>query len=159
MSDGSEPSDDEVIRERRFRMEGGIDLANFLEGDAQEESTVEPEAPNESEHEEEVDDIAMGEVFDPFADEPQPGDVQRDGTVILPPEVDTITEFATTGEKRLHWGLMVSMIVVYSAVGFILGTYDGIPPILGMFSLLGLALFGFWLGAVSYTHLTLPTKA
>ncbi len=146
MSDGSEPSDDEVIRERRFRMEGGIDLANFLEGDAQEESTVEPEAPNESEHEGEVDDVAMGEVFDPFADGPQPGDVQRDGTVILPPEMDTITEFATTGEKRLHWGLMVSMIVVYSAVGFILGTYDGIPPILGMLSLLGLALFGFWLG-------------
>ncbi|MCH2358381.1 MAG: hypothetical protein MK235_02565 [Candidatus Poseidoniales archaeon] len=146
MSDGSEPSEDEVIRERKFRLQGGIDLSSFLGDDGLDEATVEPVAPSEPEQQEKVEDVAMGEVYDPFADGPRPGDVQRDGTVRLPPEMDTITEFATTGEKRLHWGLMVSMIVVYSAVGFILGTYDGIPPLVGMFSLLGLALFGFWLG-------------
>nr|MCS5526923.1 hypothetical protein [Candidatus Poseidoniales archaeon] len=98
MEDEPAEEDDSVIRKRAFDMGGGLDLSNFLNDDAVEESKQlalpEPEQP-----EKEVVDEAMGDMFDPFADGPQPGDVQRDGTVHLPPEMDSITELATTGEK------------------------------------------------------------
>ena len=48
MSDGSEPSEDEVIRERKFRLQGGIDLASFLGDDGLDEATEEPVAPPET---------------------------------------------------------------------------------------------------------------
>ena len=143
MEDEPADEDDSVIRKRAFDMSGGLDLSNFLDEGAVEESKqlvlTEPEQPDK-----EVVDEAMGDMFDPFADGPQPGDVQRDGTVHLPPDTDSITELATTGEKRLHWGIMVGMIVVYSLVGWLVGTT--LDPIVGLLGLLGLAIIGFVLG-------------
>ena len=136
--------DDAVIRKRAFEMGGGLDLSGFLDDTAIEEAKQTSQPQLEQPKKTDVDE-AMGEIFDPFADGPQPGDVQRDGTVHLPPEMDTITELATTGEKRLHWGIMVSMIVVYSVVGWLVGTTLDNPAI-GLFSLLALSILGFILG-------------
>lgn len=143
MGDESADEDDSVIRKRAFDMGGGLDLSNFLSEGAVEESKqlvlTQPEQP-----EKEVVDEAMGDIFDPFSDDPQPGDVQRDGTVHLPAEMDSITELATTGEKRLHWGIMVGMILVYSVVGWLVGTT--LDPTIALIGLLGLATLGFVLG-------------
>jgi|GEM_PF-59657 hypothetical protein len=147
MGDGKEPEDDEVIRKRSFDMGGGLDLSGFLDADAVNEANEErqvraalPEPSSDSE----VEDVAMGDMFDPFATGPQPGEVERDGSVRLPSDMDSVTEIATTGEKRLHWGIMVGMIVVYSLVGWLIGTT--LDPVVGLFGLLGLALLGFYLG-------------
>ena len=141
---GVQPSDedDSVIRKREFEMGGGLDISGFLNEDAIEEANQ--AALPEPKQEETAKDEAMGDLFDPFATGPQPGDVKRDGTVQLPPEMDSITELATTGEKRLHWGIMVSMILVYSIVGWLVGTT--LPPLVGLIGLLGLAFVGFVLG-------------
>ena len=141
---GVQPTDedDSVIRKREFEMGGGLDLSSFLNEDAIEDSnqTLLPEPKGE----ESVKDEAIGDLFDPFSTAPQLGEVKRDGTVELPPEMDSITELATTGEKRLHWGIMVSMILVYSIVGWLVGTT--LPPLVGLIGLLGLAFIGFVLG-------------
>jgi len=143
MGDESADEDDSVIRKRAFDMGGGLDLSNFLNEDIVEEKKQLP-SPKTEQPEKEVVDEAMGDIFDPFADGPQPGDVQRDGTIHSPPETDSITELATTGEKRLHWGIMVGMILVYSLVGWLVGTT--LDPIIGLIGLLGLATLGFVLG-------------
>ena len=147
MADGEESKDDKVIRKRSFDMGGGMDLSGFLDADAVDEANETREvraalpAPTT---ETEVEDVAMGDMFDPFATGPQPGDVERDGSIRLPPDMDTVTEIATTGEKRLHWGIMVGMIVVYSLVGWLVGTT--LDPLIGLFGLIGLAALGFFLG-------------
>ena len=135
--------DDSVIRKRAFDMGGGLDLSNFLDEEAIEEVNTAALPEPKTETKQPVDE-AMGEMFNPFSETSQPGDIQRDGTVLSSPEIDTITELATTGEKRLHWGIMVSMILVYSVVGWLIGTT--MPPIIGLFGLLGLAILGFVLG-------------
>ncbi|MDP7312746.1 MAG: hypothetical protein QF831_04860, partial [Candidatus Thalassarchaeaceae archaeon] len=142
---GVQPSDedDSVIRKREFDMSGGLDLSNFLNEDTIDEAN-QAALPEPEEQDEEAKDEAIGDLFDPFATGAQPGEVRRDGTVHLPPEMDSITELATTGEKRLHWGIMISMILVYSIVGWLIGTT--MPPIVGLFGLLGLAFIGFVLG-------------
>ena len=123
-------------------MGGGIDLSNFIDSDAVEEANQVPALPSPT-NDEPVDE-AMGDVFDPFSDRPEAGAIQRDGTVLNTPESDSITELATTGEKRLHWGIMVSMILVYSVVGWMVGTI--LPPMVGLFGLLALSVLGFVLG-------------
>lgn len=142
---GVQPTDedDSVIRKREFDMSGGLDISGFLNQDAIDEANR-AALPEPQEQDEPEKDEAMGDLFDPFATGSQPGEVRRDGTVHLPPEMDSITELATTGEKRLHWGIMISMILVYSIVGWLIGTT--LPPIVGLFGLLGLALIGFVLG-------------
>jgi hypothetical protein len=145
MQMGVQPTDedDSVIRKREFDMSGGLDLSSFLNEDAIDEVN-QAVLPEPKEQDEVVKDEAMGDLFDPFATGSHPGEVRRDGTVHLPPEMDSITELATTGEKRLHWGIMISMILVYSIVGWLIGTT--MPPIVGLFGLLGLAFIGFVLG-------------
>ncbi|MDP6742031.1 MAG: hypothetical protein QF544_03085 [Candidatus Thalassarchaeaceae archaeon] len=142
---GVQPTDedDSVIRKREFDMSGGLDLSSFLNEDAIDEAN-QAALPEPKEQDDEAKDEAMGDLFDPFATGSHPGEVRRDGTVHLPPEMDSITELASTGEKRLHWGIMISMILVYSIVGWLIGTT--MPPIVGLFGLLGLAFIGFVLG-------------
>lgn len=135
--------DDEVIRRRTFDMAGGLDLSNFLSEEAISEAKTPALPAPEVESKQPVDE-AMGEMFDPFSTAPKQGEVRRDGTVVMPPETDSVTELAMVGEKRLHWGIMVSMIVVYSVVGWLVGTT--LPPAVGFFGLLALAALGFILG-------------
>lgn len=147
---------DRVLDERSFKMGGGVDLDAFLgapdlaagkrpalPGASPTDATAgeAPALPLETE-----EDLAVGAVFDPFEKDagPQPGDILPDGTVHLSPEMDTVTEIAVEGERRLHWGLMVTMILVYSLIGWLVAT--ALTPMLATAGLLGLALIGFVLG-------------
>lgn len=75
-------------------------------------------------------DQAVGELINPFSN------------TISENEGDQ--NLAVEGEKRLHFGLMISMVVVWSAIGAVVGLV--LPPIIAGFGLLTMAVFGLWLG-------------
>ncbi len=162
--EGQSPSrKDRVIDDKTFQMGGGIDFSGFIdeetlskvpkpvrEGSSPTDATI-PALPEKdlllplSNHLHEIDE-AVGEIFDPFDEGsgPKAGDVLRDGTVMTPPEIDTVTEIAVEGEKRLHWGIMVAMIFVYSLIGYVVAT--ALSPMLAASGLVILATLGFLLG-------------
>jgi len=135
-------AEDEILSKRNFDKDSGVNLDKFLI--SSDEIDIDHEENTEIE-EAEVD-VAVGEVAEIFSRGDAPSRIKRDGTVVEPPEIDSVTEYAVEGEKRLHYGLMISMIVVWSAIGTIVGT----SPILShTFSAVGLLLmagFGMWLG-------------
>lgn len=110
--------DDEILSKRKFQKAAGVDLGNFLIGTDSFEDEPEEEAEEPVDESKEVD-VAMGEMAEMFSRGDEPSRINRDGTVNAPPEVDTVTEYAIEGEKRLHLGLMISMVVVWSAIGAI----------------------------------------
>ena len=148
---------DKVIDSRSFQLGGGVDLDAFLSPGALAEAKR-PALPGGSptdatagidsqvSTQNEDGDAAIGEIFDPFERDsgPKPGDVLSDGTVYETPELDTITEAAVQGERRLHWALMVAMIFVYSLIGWVVAT--ALEPYLATAGLLSLAVMGFALG-------------
>ena len=150
---------DRVIGEREFKIGQGIDIGGFMVGDAIEEA-IESDIRDDKVREaaalkaslpEKIDDDAIGNLINPFESQDSdgesrgtPGEILRDGTVAVAAEIDTVTELAVEGEKRLHWSLMITMIVVYSLIGWLVGTI--MPPIVGGIGLLSLAAFGLWLG-------------
>ena len=149
MSEDSNPKDDgvkrdEMIRKKNFSRARGLDISSFMINE--EDSELE----NESEdlEEEIVKDIdkAMGEVAELFSrggdEHKMAGAVQKDGTVIKPPENDSVADMSIHGEKRLGFGLLIAMVFIWSAIGTIVGTV--LAPVVSAI-------------AVSYTHLTLPT--
>ena len=154
--DAPSPAKDRIIDSRNFEMGGGIDLGAFL-SDESLESAKKPVREGSSPTDatagalpeptpsEEIDE-AIGDMFDPFEKDsgPNPGDVLPDGTVYMTPEMDTITEIAVEGERRLHWALMVAMIFVYSLVGWLVAT--ALDPFAATAGLVGLATLGFVLG-------------
>ncbi|MEE2746924.1 MAG: hypothetical protein VX473_00450 [Candidatus Thermoplasmatota archaeon] len=154
--DTQSPSEDRIIDSRAFQLGGGIDLDAFIspEGLADAKRPALPGAsPTDAtageiveESDDEIHDAAIGEIFEVFDQDsgPKPGDILPDGTVYYTPELDTITEVAVQGERRLHWALMVTMIVVYSLIGWIVAT--ALDPLLATVGLIGLATLGFILG-------------
>ena len=117
MEDGK-PADD-ILAKRGFESGAGVNLGDFLKSDIEE---IKPEKETEEPAEIESEDIAVGEVADIFSRGDAPSRINRDGTVDEAPEMDTVTEYAIEGEKRLHLGLMISMVVTWSAIGAIVGT-------------------------------------
>ncbi len=132
---GHDESPDKVIREREFRLPSGIDIGNL---DVSENVDDSKKAQKQ--------DDAIGDLFDPFAepDEDSPGRVSRDGSVSSPPERDIVSQLSTEGEQRVNWILMVSMIVIYSAISIQIGRV--FEAQIGTIILLFLAFFGFGLG-------------
>ena len=106
-------AEDEILSKRNFDKDSGVNLDKFLI--SSDEIDIEHEENTEIE-EAEVD-VAVGEVAEIFSRGDAPSRIKRDGTVVEPPEIDSVTEYAVEGEKRLHYGLMISMIVVWSAIG------------------------------------------
>ncbi|MDG1524843.1 MAG: hypothetical protein P8Q90_02080, partial [Candidatus Thalassarchaeaceae archaeon] len=156
--DDESPSEDRIIDSRAFQMGGGIDLDAFmtpgdlaaakrpaLPGGSPTDATAGMK-PNEDELAVGEIDDAVGEIFEIFDQNsgPKPGDVLSDGTVYETPELDTITEIAVEGERRLHWALMVTMILVYSLIGWLVAT--ALDPVMATAGLIGLATLGFILG-------------
>jgi len=156
--DSESPSEDRIIDSRAFQMGGGIDLNAFmttddlaaakrpaLPGSSPTDATAGVEVGEGATRESESDD-AIGEIFEVFDSEsgPKPGDILADGTVYETPELDTITEMAVEGERRLHWALMVTMILVYSLIGWLVAT--ALEPMVATAGLIGLATLGFILG-------------
>jgi len=141
--DDGHGSKDPVIRARRFKMGGSIDISDLGLDDIAESATQQPsETPTTQA---EVDE-ALGDVFDPFSQSTgmEAGAVQADGSVLTAPEDDVITAMAKEGERRVNWGLMVSMIFVFSALSVVAGT--AFTPIVSLFLLLALAAIGFTFG-------------
>ena len=134
----TEDSNDELIRERAFKISESIELADIIIPiDEQETEDV-----NEIEH---VDE-ALGEIFDPFSqeDENSPGYVNRDGTVNNEPERDLTTNLSQEGERKVNWVLMASMILLFSGVSIVAGI--ALEPFFATILLLFLAIMGFVLG-------------
>ena len=133
--------DDEVIRERSFRISDRIEIGDIIQGTN--EAQVEDESGTEKEKDE-----ALGELFDPFSepDSDSPGVVSSDGSVRSAPDRDVVTEIAVEGERRINWALMVSMILVYSAIGVQIGVV--MDPLPAGVSLVVLAAIGFGLGEI-----------
>ena len=132
---GDDESPDKVIREREFRLPSGIDIGNLDIS----------ENVDDSKKSQKQDD-AIGDVFDPFA-EPDgglPGSANKDGGVTSPPERDLVSQLSEGGEQRINWILMVSMIVIYSAISIQIGRV--FEAQIGTILLLFLAFFGFGLG-------------
>ncbi|MDP6870174.1 MAG: hypothetical protein QGI21_05325 [Candidatus Poseidoniaceae archaeon] len=136
--------EDEILSEDEFKRAAGVNLSNFII-DNPEEKPVEVIEPQSKESEEEIDE-AIGEVANIFTKGDQPSRINRDGTVDDAEEMDTITDYAVHGEKRLHFGMMIAMIVTYSLIGVVAGIV--FPPVAAAISLLALAGLGFWLGEI-----------
>ena len=152
------PSEDRIIDSRAFQMGGGIDLDAFMTPEdlatakrpalpgGSPTDAVAGTSPKDGVNDDRDTDDAIGEIFEVFDSEsgPKPGDILVDGTVYETPELDTITEMAVEGERRLHWALMVTMIFVYSLIGWLVAT--ALEPMLATAGLIGLATLGFVLG-------------
>ena len=130
-------SDDELIRKRAFKISDSIELEDIL---------IQEEAVEKIIHKEEEVDEALGDIFDPFApiDKNSPGNIQEDGTVNNPPEIDIVTDLAREGEKKVNWILMASMILIFSGISIIAGI--ALNPLYATILLVVLALFGLTLG-------------
>ncbi len=133
-------SPDKIIREREFKLPSGINIDSL-------------DVPDEvSEENSEVDsekvDEAIGEIFDPFSQSSEfsPGKVGKDGSVNNPPERDLVSQISIEGEERVNWAIMVSMIVLYSAISIQIGrVFDSV---VGTLLLISLAAVGFGLGEI-----------
>ena len=139
-----EDSDDEILSKRNFEKDSGINLDDFIIKSAFEEE----QAEQIEESEEKELDVAVGEVAEIFSRNDSQSRINRDGTVNEAPEKDSVTEYAMEGEKRLHYGLMISMIVVWSAIGTIVGTSPFLSHTISAAGLLLMAGFGMWLGEI-----------
>ena len=147
----NDDSRDEVLRKRSFSRARGIDISSFMVTDDEPKS----EPVEISQEVSQEPDIAMGEIAEIFSrggnDFDRPGAIQADGTVATAPEMDSVTDLAVYGEKRLGFGLLVAMVFSWSLIGTIVGTV--LDPIFGAIGLTAMAVIGLYLGAVSYTHL------
>lgn len=135
-------SRDEMVRKRTFQRAKGIDINSFMV-DMEEEEPAQPAAAESV-----VEDIAVGEISPLFTsgDEESSGAgaVQSDGTVEKPPEMDSVTDLAVHGEKRLSLGLLVAMVFIWSAIGALVGTV--LPELLSGAGLLFMGILGLYLG-------------
>ncbi len=125
-----EPEEDALLRERAFSKGAGLDLSGFdlrLEEGAT-VSTPEPVI-------EDTTDDAIGSVHSPFR---AAGD-STEGRV-----EDPLTNLAVDGERRLGHGLLVAMVVAYSALATYVGT--SLSPSVAAPGLLVLGLTGLALG-------------
>ena len=134
--------EDDVLRQKEFRRGSGIDLGQFM-----------IQEPDENLDEEQVviekeTDEAVGEVANLFsADGEQSneaGAIKRDGTVEKAAAPDSVTDMAVHGERRLGFGLLAGMILVWSVLGWVVGT--ALPPLLGGPLLIIMGLSGLWAG-------------
>ena len=134
---------DEIVRKRDFQRAKGFDIQSFMVQSEDEES---PEL--ETTEQSDTEDIAVGEIASLFSsgkeDHLAPGAVQTDGTVLHQSEMDSVTDMAVHGEKRLSFGLLIAMVLTWSAIGAIVGTVlPEIPSGLGLFVM---GVFGLYLG-------------
>ena len=151
MSEDSNPKEDgvkrdEMIRKKNFSRARGLDISSFMINDEKGEQ----ESESVDLEEEVVKDIdkAMGEVAELFSrggdEHKMAGAVQKDGTVIKPPENDSVTDMSIHGEKRLGFGLLIAMVFIWSAIGTIVGTV--LAPVVSAIGLILMVVIGLLLG-------------
>ena len=106
-----------------------MDLSGFalnVEEEPSPEEEIQPEPKDV--------DAAIGDVYSPFGS-PSPDDGPSD---------DVVTGLGVKGERRLGQGLLVAMVVAYSALAAYVGT--ALPPVIAAPGLLILGTVGLWLG-------------
>ncbi|MGB2507192.1 MAG: hypothetical protein ACPIFP_05670, partial [Candidatus Poseidoniaceae archaeon] len=105
------PQEDDLLRERAFQRAGGLDLSGFA-------LNVEEDTKPLEDLEEQADapDAAVGDIHSPFGTPPS----------LEGPADDVVTGLAVEGERRLGQGLLVAMVVAYSALAAYVGT--ALPP-------------------------------
>ncbi len=134
--------EDDVLRQKEFRRGGGIDLGQFMIQELENEVIVEEAVP------EKETDEAVGEIAALFSSEDEqtvePGAIKRDGTVDEAAAPDSVTDMAVHGERRLGYGLLAGMVLVWSVLGWVVGT--ALPPFLGGPLLIIMGLSGLWAG-------------
>ena len=137
-----DPVEDDVLRQKEFRRGGGIDLGQFMIQEPEDEAIVEASALDKE------TDEAVGEIASLFSSEgeqtDEPGAIKRDGTVNEAAAVDSVTDMAVHGERRLGYGLLAGMVLVWSVLGWVVGT--ALPPFLGGPLLIIMGLSGLWAG-------------
>lgn len=121
--------DDDVLREQSFKRAKGLNLDSFMVASS---SESEPESPQQEVAV--VEDAAVGELAEVFTNEP----------VSVAPVQDSTTQIAVHGEQAIGKGLAVAMVVVWTAIGALVGTV--LPPLIGAIGLAGMAVFGLYLG-------------
>ena len=134
--------EDDVLRQKEFRRGGGIDLGQFMIQEPENDDIVKETAP------EKETDEAVGEIASLFNSEDEqtdePGTIRRDGTVDEAAAPDSVTDVAVHGERRLGYGLLAGMVLVWSVLGWVVGT--ALPPFLGGPLLIIMGLSGLWAG-------------
>ena len=157
------PTDDDVLREQSFKRPQGLNLDSFmvatsssddvatgdgLPRDAGPESEEAEGATLAVEHPHEVND--QHEALDPTSQtankDAAVGDVKSLFTMEVSRErpLDSTTQMAIHGEQTIGKGLAVAMVVVWTAIGALVGTV--LPPLLGGLGLFAMAMVGLWLG-------------
>ena len=134
--------EDDVLRQKEFRRGGGIDLGQFMIRDDEEqpENDVSAPAPEQDQAIGEIASIFQGEDEQPD----EPGAIKRDGTVAEASAPDSVTDIAVHGERRLGYGLLAGMVLVWSVLGWVVGT--ALPPMIGGPLLIIMGLSGLWAG-------------
>ena len=134
--------EDDVLRQKEFRRGGGIDLGQFMIRDDEEQPKNDISAPEPEQ------DQAIGEIASIFQGEDEqpgePGAIKRDGTVAEASAPDSVTDIAVHGERRLGYGLLAGMVLVWSVLGWVVGT--ALPPMIGGPLLIIMGLSGLWAG-------------
>lgn len=128
------PKEDDVLRKQRFKQPKGINLDSFMVGTASkkdDETPVEPSLPDEPETDR--SDAAVGQVRDLFTMDGAQESVS-----------DPTTQMAVQAEQTIGKGLAAAMIVVWTAIGALVGTV--LPPVLGGLGLFFMAGVGLYLG-------------
>ena len=134
--------EDDVLRQKEFRRGGGIDLGQFMIRDDEEQPENDISAP-ELEQDQAIGEIAS--IFQGEDEQPdEPGAIKRDGTVAEASAPDSVTDIAVHGERRLGYGLLAGMVLVWSVLGWVVGT--ALPPMIGGPLLIIMGLSGVWAG-------------
>ena len=134
--------EDDVLRQKEFRRGSGIDLGQFMIQE-QEDVVEEEHTPPEQDTDEAIGEVAsIFSAQDEQSDEP--GAIKRDGTVNEAAAPDSVTDMAVHGERRLGFGLLAGMVLVWSVLGWVVGT--ALPPLLGGPLLIIMGMSGLWAG-------------
>ena len=134
--------EDDILSKQKFENASGVNLDDFL-------LVSEPEEKSqESEETIDVDrDIAIGEVSEIFSRaKTSQSKIVKDKPISH--KTNSVSDTKIEGEKRLHYGLMISMIVVWSAIGTLLGTSPIFSTLFSAIGLFLMAVFGLWLGEI-----------
>ena len=127
---GKEPrpsEEDDVLREQSFKRPQGLNLGSFMV-DSSPPTQPDAEVADERPEEPVQTDAAVGEINELFTME-----------VSQSPVRDSTTQMAVHAEQTIGKGLAVAMVVVWTAIGALVGTV--LPPLLGGFGLLAVVLF------------------
>jgi len=128
-TDAPTSSEDDVLREQSFKRPTGLNLGSFMVA-SPDEAVPDEAMPDEADSTAASPvDAAVGEVSELFS-----------LTSGAETEQDTTQHLAVHGEQQLGKGLAVAMVVVWTAIGALVGTV--LPPVLGALGLLAMAAVG-----------------